>query len=99
MTHWGLRTLWCFWIDQHLRETEYLASSWAETAKTIMEAYADDDDDDISDDATQFIQNFMGPGGQVTSAHLLYPRNPRGGSRSQSEYDMWGNNNLGDTGI
>ncbi|KAJ6009019.1 hypothetical protein N7522_004035 [Penicillium canescens] len=35
--HWGLRTLWAYWIDRHLDQIEKVQSGWHKVAKTRME--------------------------------------------------------------
>lgn len=99
VNHWGLRTLWCYWIDRHLAETEKIAGEWAKTAKTVMNTHAQSPNAGAKRKARQFMQAFMGTGGMVTSTQLRYPRNANGGSNSQSPYNMWGNNNFGILGI
>ncbi|OGE56382.1 hypothetical protein PENARI_c003G08007 [Penicillium arizonense] len=35
---WGLRTLWCYWIDKHLDLIEQVQSAWHGVAKSKMES-------------------------------------------------------------
>ncbi|KAF3014131.1 hypothetical protein E8E15_005519 [Penicillium rubens] len=41
LKHWGLRTLWAYWIDNHMAKVEQIQSDWHKTAKDRMSTMKD----------------------------------------------------------
>lgn len=98
VTHWGLRTLWAYFIDNHLDGIDGKVGPWLQTARneirnTPMAAIAD---------------RYMLAGGLATVDQMHFPRTgltipiPGHGSTesSASRYMMWNNgNNYGPLGL
>ncbi|PLN83775.1 glycosyl hydrolases family 18-domain-containing protein [Aspergillus taichungensis] len=39
VTSWGLRTLWCYWIDNHLSKVEQVQSAWLTASRAKMDGF------------------------------------------------------------
>jgi chitinase len=106
VTHWGLRTLWCYWIDNHSKKIEDQVSVWLSQARTILQGQTGGS----SNVARNFLQNQMSGNGLATVANMHLPRaggfaaiplpgNPGSATTTASRYMMWGNNEFGQLGV
>ncbi|KAL4984435.1 hypothetical protein BDW68DRAFT_193691 [Aspergillus falconensis] len=106
VTSWGLRTAWCFWIDNHLARIETNVAAWIANAKTRLQAKTGGS----SQLASRFIAAYMGANGLASASRMHFYREPNfattplpgtmGSARTTtSRYGMWGNNGLGRLGV
>ena len=106
LTSWGLRTVWCYWIDNHLAKIESNVGPWLTTGKTNLQALTTGS----SQLASKFIAAYMGSSGLANANQMHFPRavnfvsTPLPGTSgsaitTNSRYGMWGNNGLGALGI
>ncbi|KAJ5294894.1 hypothetical protein N7508_009715 [Penicillium antarcticum] len=100
--HWGLRTIWAYWIDRHLGKVEQVQADWHKTAKGKMEGLGVKDPN-----AKKFAYQFMTTRNAAVG-NLKFPQNNPGkplagtatsSSNDQSKYGMWGDNQLGKLGL
>jgi hypothetical protein len=106
LKHWGLRTLWAYWIDNHLAKIEQIQSDWHKTAKDRMSTMKDAQGK-IDDVAKKFADITMTTGDATVEKFMFpmsNPGNPLPGtatssSNDQSKYGTWGGNNLGKLGL
>lgn len=98
--HWGLRTLWCYYIDRHLDLIEQAQKVWHASTKSKMERMTPQSAKDF---AAQTMTN-----GDAKVENFKFPQpNPRnalpgtaGSSfNTESRYGMWGGNALGKLGL
>ncbi|KAL3476933.1 glycosyl hydrolases family 18-domain-containing protein [Aspergillus californicus] len=103
VSHWGLRTLWCYWIDLHQAKIEEVQAGWHVTAKTKMEGLIG-----IYPPAKDFAQMTMTSGSAAARKFKFFQTNPASplpgsstlsSTNRQSRYGMWGDNNLGPLGL
>ncbi|KAJ5326544.1 hypothetical protein MYU51_014673 [Penicillium brevicompactum] len=100
--HWGLRTLWAYWIDRHLNEIEKVQSGWHQVAKTRMEGKGQN-----NADAKKFASQTMTSGDAAVGKFKFpqknvgkpLPGDPTSSSNDKSKYGMWGDNQLGKLGL
>jgi hypothetical protein len=100
--HWGLRTLWAYWIDRHLDKVEQVQADWHKTAKTKMENLGVKDAN-----AKKFAAQTMMTGDAAVGNFKFPQKNPgkplpgtaTSSSNDQSKYGMWGDNQLGKLGL
>jgi hypothetical protein len=100
--HWGLRTLWAYWIDRHLDQIEKVQSGWHQVAKTRMEGKGQN-----SPDAKKFASQTMTTGDAAVGKFKFpqknlgkpLPGDPTSSSNDKSRYGMWGDNQLGKLGL
>ncbi|KAL2869898.1 glycosyl hydrolases family 18-domain-containing protein [Aspergillus lucknowensis] len=100
--HWGLRTLWCYWIDRHMALVEESQAAWWTAAKSSMQGLGTNDQS-----ALDFVQQTMTSGAAAASkfkfpqkyAGSPLPGNPLSASNQHSRYGMWGDNQLGKLGM
>ena len=106
--NWGLRTLWAYWIDNHLAKVEQIQSTWHKTAKTSMSAIKDPNDRTKVDEvAKKFADNTMMTGDAKVDNFKFptpnpgkpLPGSPTSEFNDQSKYGMWGDNSLGKLGL
>lgn len=106
VTSWGLRTAWCFWIDNHLAKIESKIGPWLDVGKGKLQKHTGGS----SQLASKFIASYMGPNGLASARQMRFPRaanfaqTPLPGTRgsattTNSRYGMWGNNGLGELGV
>jgi len=106
VTHWGLRTLWCFWIDHHLAKIDQIVGDWLNTAKQKILATTGGS----SNLGRNFITNHMTGAGWATTSRMHFPRvdnyasiplpgTAGSAATMSSRYGMWGNNGFGPLGI
>ena len=86
---YGLRSLYCGWIDAELAKTESIAGTWAADAKSAYSNAFPPATDPI---AKSFLDNIMGGQGKLTVASMKLPRS--GGGPSASKYGVWGSPSL-----
>lgn len=101
VTNWGMRTLWCYWIDRHLELIESQYSGWASTAKTNLQnvnQIPGATQQEITD-ANNFVAQFMNNGGGASATDATFPKNPAAVPGQASIYEMWGGNGYGALGI
>ncbi|KAL4783534.1 hypothetical protein BJX76DRAFT_368377 [Aspergillus varians] len=98
--HWGLRTLWCYWIDRHLALSEKVQSAWHTTAKTKVEGYNTQDSKDFAGQTmtsgAAAVSKFKFP--QPNAGNPL-PGDATSASNQKSRYGMWGDNELRQLGL
>lgn len=93
--HWGLRTLWAYWIDKHLDAIETVQKEWHKVAKGYM-------DNLKSAAAKQFSSQTMTTGAAAVgnfkfpskNPGKLLPGTPMSSSNDECRYGMWGGNQL-----
>lgn len=98
--HWGLRTLWCFWIDRHLALVEQVQGAFHTSAKSKIQEYK-------SQDAKDFVGQTMTSGAAAVSKFKFpqknpgnpLPGDPLSASNEKSRYGMWGDNELRKLGL
>ncbi|KUL81274.1 hypothetical protein ZTR_09647, partial [Talaromyces verruculosus] len=106
VTSWGLRTAWCFWIDNHLAKSEANVGPWLTTGKTKLQQFTTGS----NQLASRFISTYMSPNGLASAASMRFPRAANFGTTplpgtagsaitTTSRYGMWGNNGLGALGV
>ncbi|GLA25444.1 hypothetical protein AnigIFM63326_002145 [Aspergillus niger] len=106
VTSWGLRTAWCFWIDNHLAKIERNIGPWLDTGKNRLQSYTTGSDRL----ASKFLAAYMGSSGLASTSRMRFPRaanfatTPLPGTANSaittsSRYGMWGNNGLGALGV
>ncbi|KAI9370921.1 hypothetical protein BJX61DRAFT_548662 [Aspergillus egyptiacus] len=98
--HWGLRTLWCYWIDRHLALTESVQAGWHASMKTKMEGLNLQDAKDFASQmmtsGAAAVSKFKFPVGKASSP---LPGDTGSASSRESRYGMWGNNDLRQLGL
>ncbi|KAJ6052520.1 glycosyl hydrolases family 18-domain-containing protein [Penicillium canescens] len=101
VTNWGMRTLWCYWIDTHLARVEQQYSNWAITAKTNLQnvnQIPQVQQTEITA-ANNFITQFMNNGGGASPSDATFPKNLAAVQGQASVYEMWGGNGYGALGL
>ncbi|KAK0647937.1 Killer toxin subunits alpha/beta [Lasiodiplodia hormozganensis] len=104
VTSWGLRTLWCYWIDNHIDRAQRNIASYLATSQAVLNSFAGGQ----SQVAAQFITNHMTPGTGLANANQMhFPRaanwanRPLPGTNSaastSSRYMLWGDSRVGGT--
>ncbi|KAL4962433.1 glycosyl hydrolases family 18-domain-containing protein [Aspergillus stella-maris] len=96
---WGLRTLWCYWIDRHLAMVDKVQVAWYSTAKTRAQANPAV--------PKEFLSQTMKTGAAALSKFQVPKKNagsPLPGEVSsadnqKSRYGMWGDNGLRRLGL
>lgn len=97
---WGLRTLWCYFIDRHLDLAEQVQDVWHASTKSKLDKVN-------AQTAKDFVANAMTTG-DAKVANFKFPQpNPKSplpgtaGSdfNKESRYGMWGGNGLGRLGL
>ena len=102
VTSWGLRTLWCYWIDNHLNKVEQVQSAWLTASRSKMDGFqtqpATDFITQVIDSATgaAYSGKFKFP---QPNAGKALPGQPGGAANDVSLYGMWGGNGLGQVGL
>ena len=86
---YGLRSLYCGWIDAQLAKIESNARTWQSNAKT---AYTNAFPPATNALAMSFLNNIMGGAGRLTASAMRFPRS--GGGPSSSIYGVWGDPSL-----
>lgn len=97
--HWGLRTLWCYFIDNHLALEEEQWKIWHKAKKSKLEKSPEQAAKDF---AAQTMTN-----GDAKLANFKFPQpNPKNaipgtgsGLNAQSRFGMWGDKGLGRIGL
>lgn len=108
VTNWGLRTLWCYWIDRHEEKVESLVGPWLDTAKVILKGGPGMGGS--SNVVPNFVSTQMAAGGLASEAKMRFPRDPNfdtiatpgtpgSATTRTSKYLMWGANGLGRLGL
>lgn len=90
VTTWGMRTLWAYWIDNHLARCERNVADWLGQARQRLQ--------NSPAGLALIASNFMQPGGMMTAAQMRFPQpNPaaplpgqNSAGSTQSRYGMWG---------
>ncbi|RAH72481.1 uncharacterized protein BO66DRAFT_436148 [Aspergillus aculeatinus CBS 121060] len=107
VTTWGLRTLWCLWIDDHLYRVEAVVGPWLAKSREELQKKTDAS----SNLAINFLTAYMSPQGLASADRMRLPRVPFskgtrppiagwGSENSElSQYGMWGSNGLGPLGV
>ncbi|KAL2184736.1 hypothetical protein L209DRAFT_744048 [Thermothelomyces heterothallicus CBS 203.75] len=67
-----LRTLWCYWIDNHLAKVEERVAAWLAQAKNAVQQGTSGS----SNAARNFLQNHMQRAGLATVTHMTLPHAP-----------------------
>lgn len=86
---YGLRSLYCGWIDAQLAKVESIAGSWSADAKTAYTNAFPPANDPL---AKSFLDNVMGGNGRLTVAAMKLTRSA--GGPSASKYGVWGDPSL-----
>ena len=100
-TNWGMRTLWCYWIDQHLERIELQYNNWATAAKTNLQnvnQIRSATPQEIND-ANNFITQYMNNGGGASPSDATFPQTVPPIPGQSSKYEMWGGNGYGPLGL
>ncbi|MCJ1250761.1 hypothetical protein MMC30_007989 [Trapelia coarctata] len=87
--HYGLRSLYCGWIDAQLSTIESNARAWQSNAKL---AYANAFPPTNNALAKSFLDNIMGGAGKLTASGMKFTVS--GGGPSSSKYGAWGDASL-----
>jgi len=106
VTSWGMRTAWCYWIDNHLAKVESNVGPWLTVGKAKLQALTTGS----NQLASKFISTYMGSAGLASTSQMRFPRaanfasTPLPGTvgssiTTSSRYGMWGNNALGPLGV
>lgn len=112
VTSWGLRTLWCYWIDNHLERIEQKIRIWLNGEAASWATRKNPSNAGSSQLASKFWINHMQNGGLASADKMHFPHDPQfaaiplpGTQASQasnferSRYEMWGTNGLGRLGL
>lgn len=93
VTTWGLRTLWAYWIDNHIARCEQNVVNWLNQARQRLP-------NDATGAGTALLNSpYMQPGGIITAQQMHFPQpNPASplpgttGSKTsiRSKYGLWG---------
>ena len=86
---YGLRSLYCGWIDAQMAQVESIAGSWSSDAKTAYTNAFPPANDPV---AKSFLDNVMGGNGRLTTPAMKFTR--AGGGPSSSKYGVWGDPTL-----
>lgn len=101
--HWGLRTLWCYWIDRHLDLVEKVQTAWYTSVKSEMdgrpEQAAKDFVQKTMTNGDAAVAKFRFPRPSTSSATAPLPGEVGSSSSQESRYGMWGGNSLGKLGL
>ena len=98
---WGLRTLWCYWIDNHLSKVDAYAQNWLNLVRADLASQTGGS----RNPGPNFVASYMQPGQAAGATNFHFPHDPQyailplAGSNTpgaaqvqQSKFMMWGNN-------
>lgn len=106
VTSQGLRTAWCFQIDNHLAKIESNVGPWLTTEKQRLQQFTTGS----NQLASRFISTYISPSGLASTGYMHFPRPDNFGTTplpgtagsaitTDSRYGMWENNGLGALGV
>ncbi|GME43871.1 Glycosyl hydrolases family 18 [Neofusicoccum parvum] len=105
VTSWGLRTLWCYWIDNHLSRADANVATYLTTSQSVLSSFAGGQ----SQVAAHFIRDHITPATGLANANVMhfpraanYAQRPLPGTAgsatsTSSRYMMWGDSRIGGT--
>ncbi|KAJ5932643.1 hypothetical protein N7516_007132 [Penicillium verrucosum] len=108
LKHWGLRTLWAYWIDNHLAKIEQIQADWHKTAKDQISSIKDKTDPKKIDAVAKKFADTTMTTGDAAVGKFKFPTSNAGkplpgtatsASNDESKYGMWGGNQLGKLGL
>ncbi|KAJ5391856.1 hypothetical protein N7509_007346 [Penicillium cosmopolitanum] len=108
LKHWGLRTLWAYWIDNHLAKIEQIQADWHKTAKDQISSIKDKTDPKKTDAVPKKFADITMTTGDAAVGKFKFPTSNAGkplpgtatsASNDESKYGMWGGNQLGKLGL
>jgi chitinase len=98
--NWGLRTMWCYWIDLHLAKTEQSAAGWHTWAKNNLKADASTAKTEKAKKTIEkFVDTSMAHGAPLGPDQMKWPSGAKGSTQKASGYGMWGDNGFGNLGL